>query len=180
LKLKVSFIIFAIITLALIVSVVYYQVNYKTLEDAINETNVPIDDVYHTTERKGHTIIFYGQDDILSVGFIEKTFLGYRWVIGTGSKSFNVGDQILTRSVNGLRPRDTESEQELISLSFGVLNDDSINKLMIKYKDQDIAEATIIETKKGRIWYCFSDTPVGYDPEVIRIDKDGNEITGWY
>jgi hypothetical protein len=77
LKLKVSFIIFAIITLALIVSVVYYQVNYKTLEDAINETNVPIDDVYHTTERKGHTIIFYGQDDILSVGLIEKTFLGY-------------------------------------------------------------------------------------------------------
>jgi hypothetical protein len=60
------------------------------------------------------------------------------------------------------------------------INDDSINKLMIKYKDQDIAEATIIETKKGRIWYCFSDTPVGYDPEVIRIDKDGNEITGWY
>lgn len=51
---------------------------------------------------------------------------------------------------------------------------------MIKYKDQGITDATILETSKGRIWFSFSDSPVNYDPEVTRIYKDGRELSGWY
>ncbi len=180
LKLKVIFIVVSILLLVSIVSFVYYKTNYKTLDEVLSESNVPIDEIFHTTEHKGHTVILYGENDILSVGLIEQTPLGYRWGYGAGSKQFNVEDQILTRMFSNLQPRDIKSDDELVSLTFGVIYDDSIEKLLIKYKDQDIIEATIIETRKGRIWYSISNTPVNYDPDVTRIYKDGTEITGWY
>ncbi|MDZ7543781.1 hypothetical protein GNF83_21970, partial [Clostridium perfringens] len=123
-----------------------------TLEEAVHESKVPIDEIFHITENKGHTVIFYGKDDMLSVGLIEKNLLGYHWVIGYGSKSFNIENQILTRSFSNLHPNEMKSHQDLVSLTFGAIIDDSIEKIMIKYKNQDIAEATIIETTKGRIW----------------------------
>ncbi len=178
-KLKVSLYFIATI-IVLIVTVMYHQTNYKTLEDAISESNIPIDLIYHTTENKGHTIAFYGKDDILSVGLIEKNFFGYHWVIGTGSRSFNLNDQIITRSFNNLYPRDWDSDGDLVSLTFGVINDDSIDELLIKYKDSGFSKATIIEIPKGRIWFSFSERPVNSDPEVLRVYKDGSEKLGWY
>lgn len=49
-----------IILLGFIVVFTYYKVNYKTLDQAISESSVPIDEIFHTTDYKGHTIIFYG------------------------------------------------------------------------------------------------------------------------
>jgi hypothetical protein len=160
--------------------VVYYKSNYKTLDEAISESNVPIDEIYHNTDFKDHTIIFYSKDDVLSVGLIENTRLGYRWGFGAGSKHFNEENQILTRMFCNLHPRDIKSDDDLVSLTFGVIYDDAIEKIRIKYNDQDITEATIIETRKGRIWYSFSNTPVNYDPEVTRFYKDGTVKSGWY
>jgi hypothetical protein len=153
---------------------------YETLNEAISHSNVAIDEIFHTTEYKGYTIIFYGKGDTLSAGLIEKSADRYRWGFGAGSEHFNVENQILTRSFSNLHTRENESDNGLVSLTFGVINDDSISKLMIKYKDQDYTEATIIETNKGRMWYCFSKTTVNYDPEVTRVYKDGTVISGWY
>lgn len=178
-KLKVVLFIVSIILLASILRVVYYKTNYKTLDEAIIESNVRMDEIFHTTEHEGQTIIFYNEEDVLSVGLIEKTILGYRWRFGAGSKHFDVENRVLTRMFSNLQPRNMKSDEQLVSLTFGVIYDDSIEKLSIKYKDQDITDATIIETSKGRIWYCFSDTPVNYDPEVTRVYKDGVVISGW-
>jgi hypothetical protein len=93
---------------------------------------------------------------------------------------FNDENRILTRMFSNLQPKEIESDDELVSLTFGAIYDDSIEKIKIKYKDQNITEAKIIETNKGRIWYCFSNTPVNYDPDVTRIYEDGTEISGWY
>ncbi|SDX06448.1 hypothetical protein [Paenibacillus sp. CF384] len=177
---KIIFSIIAVILLVSVLSVVYYKTNYKILDEAISESNVPIDEIFHTTDYKGYTIIFYGNDDTLSVGLIEKTPLGYRWGFGAGSKMFNEDNQILTRMFSNLQPREIKADDELVSLTFGVIYEDAIEKIKIKYKDQSIADATIIETNKGRIWYCFSSTPVNYDPDVTRIYKNGTEILGWY
>lgn len=163
-----------------ILSVVYYKSNYKTLDEAISETNVPIDEIFHKIDYKDHTIIFYSKDDVLSVGLIEKTHLGYRWGFGAGSKQFNEENRILTRMFSNLHPKDIKSDKGLVSLTFGVIYDDAIEKIKIKYKDQDITEARIIETSKGRIWYSFSNTTVNYDPEVTRFYKDGTVKSGWY
>ena len=179
-KLKIIFFAISVILLVFALSVVYYKTNYKTLDEAIAESSVPIDGIFHTTDYKGHIIIFYSKDDVLSAGLIEKTFLGYRWGFGAGSKMFNEENQILTRAFSNLQPRKIKSDDELVSLTFGVIYDDSIEKIRIKYKDQNITEATIIESNKGRIWYCFSNTPINYDPDVTRIYKDGTEISGWY
>lgn len=178
-KSKGIFSIAFIILLVSITSVVYYKMNDKTLDEAIRESNVRMDEIFDTVDYKGHTIIFYGQDDTLSAGLIEKTPFGYRWGFGAGSKQFNVDDQILTRMFSNLQPRNIRSDDELVSLTFGVINDDSIEHIKMKYKDQETAEATIIGTSKGRIWYSFSNAPVNYDPEVIRIYRDGTEKSGW-
>jgi hypothetical protein len=180
LKLKVIFSIASIILLVSILSVFYYKSNYKTLDEAISETNVPIDEIFHNTAYKDYTIIFYGKEDVLSVGLIEKTHLGYRWGFGAGSKQFNEENRILTRMFSNLHPRVMKSDKDLVSLTFGVIYDDAIDKIRIKYKDQDITDATIIETNKGRIWYSFSNTPINYDPEVTRFYKDGTVKSGWY
>ncbi|MFJ8067301.1 hypothetical protein ACIQYS_22290 [Psychrobacillus sp. NPDC096426] len=179
-KLKKVFSISFIILLGFIVVFTYYKVNYKTLDEAISESNVPIDEIFHTTDYKGHTIIFYGKDDILSVGLVENTLLGFRWSYGAGSKLFNEEDMILTRMFSNLQPRDMKSYEELVSVTFGVINDPSIEEMEIKYKDQDFNEATIIDTSKGRIWYSFSEAPVNYDPEVKVFYKDGTTKSGWY
>ncbi|REE68742.1 hypothetical protein A8990_1367 [Paenibacillus taihuensis] len=96
LKVIVSFV--SMVFLITVISLVYYRVNYKTLDEAISESHVPMDEVFHTTDYKGHTIIFYGKGDMLSVGLIEKTHLGYRWDYGVSSKQFNEKEQILTRT----------------------------------------------------------------------------------
>ncbi|WP_044478941.1 hypothetical protein [Paenibacillus antibioticophila] len=175
-KIKVAFSILLLILLASIGSMVYYNINYKTFDEAISESNVSIDEVFHTTDYKGHTIIFYGERDTLSVGLIEKTLFGYRWSIGVGSKMFNEENQMITRMFSNLHPREIRSDDDLVPLVFGIIYDDSIDKIKIKYKDQNITEATIIETSKGRIWYCFSDTPINYDPEVQMTYRDGTAI----
>lgn len=175
-KIKVAFSIILLILLASIGSMVYYNINYKTFDEAISESNVSIDEVFHTTDYKGHTIIFYGERDTLSVGLIEKTLFGYRWSIGVGSKMFNEENQMITRMFSNLHPREIRSDDDLVPLVFGIIYDDSIDKIKIKYKDQNITEATIIETSKGRIWYCFSDTPINYDPEVQMTYRDGTAI----
>ena len=158
----------------------YYKVNYRDFDEAIRESNVPIDEVFQTIDFSDHKIMFYGDGDVLSVALIDKTVLGFRWVFGTGSKQFNEGDRMLTRMFSNLEPTRKKSDNELISLTFGVINDASIETLEIKYKDQDFTKATIIETSKGRIWYCFSETPVNYDPEVKVNYMDGTEKTGWH
>ncbi|GIO42765.1 hypothetical protein [Paenibacillus apis] len=175
-KIKVAFSILLLILLASIGSMVYYNINYKTFDEAISESNVSIDEVFHTTDYKGHTIIFYGERDTLSVGLIEKTLFGYRWSIGVGSKMFNEENQRITSMFSNLHPREIRSDDDLVPLVFGIIYDDSIDKIKIKYKDQNITEATIIETSKGRIWYCFSDTPINYDPEVQMTYRDGTAI----
>lgn len=179
-KLKIVFSISLIILLSFIVLFTIYKVNYKTLDEAISESNVPIDEIFHITDYKGHTIIFYGEDDILSVGLVENTLLGFRWGFGAGSKSFNEEDRMLTQMFSNLHPRQMKSNEELVSLTFGVINDPSIEELDIKYKVQDYTKATIIDTSKGRIWYSFSETPVNYDPEVKVFYKDGTTKSGRY
>ncbi|GAA0336516.1 hypothetical protein GCM10008967_28590 [Bacillus carboniphilus] len=179
-KRKIILSISFIILLATIAIFTFYKANYKTIDVAISEANIPIDEIFHTTVYKGHTIIFYGKDDVLSVGLIEKTPLGFRWGFGAGSKHFNVENRILTKMFSNLHPKEIESEEDLVSLTFGVIYDDSIEALRIKYNEQDITDATIINTSKGRIWYSFSETPVNYDPEVKIIYNDGTSKSGWY
>lgn len=168
--------------LMIIIVFTYYKLNYRDIDEAIRESNVPVNEVFHTIDFNDHLIMFYGSDgDVLSVATIEKTLLGFRWVFGTGSKQFNEEDRKLTRMFSNLeRTRKKSDDHELLSLTFGVINDPLIESLEIKYKDQDFAKATIIETSKGRIWYCFSETPVNYDPEVKAHYRDGTEKTGWH
>ncbi|KQL54197.1 hypothetical protein AN964_12295 [Heyndrickxia shackletonii] len=178
-KLKIIISFSSVVLLIFIFILTYYKVNYKSFDEALSESNVSIDEIFHTTDYKGNTIIFYGKDDILSVALMEKTPLGFRWGNGAGSKLFNE-EGILTRAFSNLQPRHIKSDKELVSFTIGVINDPSIKEIKIKYKDQDIKDATIIDTSKGRIWYCFSESPVNYDPEVKVIYKDGTIKTGWY
>ncbi|RSK27615.1 hypothetical protein EJF36_12420 [Bacillus sp. HMF5848] len=158
----------------------YYKVNYKNFDEAISESNVEIDEILQTTDYKGYTIIFYSKDDVLSAGLIEKTFWGYRWGFGAGSKMSSEEGPKLTRMFSNLQPRDIKSDDELVSLTFGVINEPLIENVKIKYKKQEFTEATIINTIKGRIWYCFSETPVNYDPEIKIVYEDGTTKSGWY
>jgi hypothetical protein len=153
------------------------------IEQAMKQANITFDNIYLITERKGYPVVLYNEGDVLFVGLLEQTRSGYKWSFGGGSKMFQEKDQLLTRAFSNLPPpgKDASSDDaELISLTFGVVNDSSIARLMIKYRDQELKEATILTTPQGRIWYCFSDTGVGYDPGVIRIDRNGRETPGWY
>lgn len=170
---------------ASLITVIFIYIQYKesndsgTIEEAMVKSNINYDEIYHITEKRGYTIVFYGKDDGLSVGLITKTRSGYRWIFGAGSKQFNEGERILTRAFSNLPTKNYGNDNEIISLTFGVINDEEIKNLKIQYKDQDLMDATIIPTSKGRIWFCFSDTPVNYDPDVIRVNKNGETVSGW-
>jgi len=161
---------------------VYYKTNYKTLEEAVRDSNLPISQIFHTTERKGHVIIFYERDGMLSVGLIEKDSFGYHWGTGVDSTKFDTDTQTLVRSNVNFHANDNQFNHESIPLLYGTFNDDSLAKIRIKYKDQNEGEATIIATTKGHIWYFFSDALLSpsNEPEVIRVYKDGTEKSGWY
>ncbi|WP_053367876.1 hypothetical protein [Bacillus sp. FJAT-27245] len=170
-----------IISLSLLLLIfIVINLNYKSLNEAVRESNVPIDEIFHTADYKDHKIIFYGKDDVLSAALIEKTFLGFQRGFGAGSKQFNEENVMLTRGFSNLPIRSKKSKDELVSLTFGVINDPLIEEIKIKYKDQDITKATIIDTSKGRIWYCFSETPINYDPDVKVIYKGGTIKSDWY
>ena len=158
----------------------YYNSNYiASIEDAINKANISYDSILHTVEKNGYSIVFLGDGDGLSAGLLKKGFLGYKWIYGAGSKQFNE-NFILTRMFANLPTKNQGDDHELVSLTFGVINDNEIKDLKVMYRDKEMKKATIIETENGRIWFCFSDEPFGYDPEVIRVYHDGEEIYGWY
>lgn len=104
--------------------------------------------------------MFFGKGETLYVVLVEKTSLGYRWTPAAGGMDFADKHVKVTRGGSNLRPRNIRSDEDWVSLTHGVIHDDAIEKLIIRYKDQEPKEAVIVETSKGRIWYCFSDTPV--------------------
>jgi len=57
LKLKVIVTVVSIIMLVSIASFAYYKTNYKTLDEAISESSVPIDEVFHTIDMGKEGII---------------------------------------------------------------------------------------------------------------------------
>ncbi|MFS0726619.1 hypothetical protein [Paenibacillus sp. 1P07SE] len=67
-------------------------------------------------------------------------------------------DVTVSYSFNNLASRQTEGEYT--SFMYGIMHDDVIDKLKIQYKGKPFAAATIVDTPKGRIWYCLSDEPV--------------------
>lgn len=154
--------------------------DHTTVEEAMNYAGIDYDEIYYIIENIGNNIIFYGKDDIFSVGLVTKNRSKYQWIYGFGSKQFNETDQILTRAFTNLPTKESANDDELVSLTFGVINDEDIEELKIQYKDQLLRDATIIPTSKGPIWFCFSDTPVNYDPDVVRIYKNGETRPGWY
>ncbi|WP_391201379.1 hypothetical protein [Psychrobacillus sp. L4] len=170
----------AMILLLLFVTVLYYQKNFKTLEKAIKGSNISIDEIYYSIEKDGNAIIIYRNADFLSAALIEKNFFGYRWCCGSGSEDFNQNDSILTKSFTNLLSCGSVSKEDYVTIAMGVINDEGIEKLLVKYKDQASAKATIMETTNGRIWFSFSETPINYDPDVIRVYKDGTEVSGWF
>src|SRR5690625_2209558 len=110
------------ILLGCIVAIVYFQINYKTIEDAIEASSVNVDEVYYSTEKDGNKVIIFKDGDTLSVGLVEKKkFLGYRWGFGAGSRHFNVEDEVVTKSFGNLKPSYSESEMDLISFNIGVI-----------------------------------------------------------
>lgn len=179
-KLKIWVQMISMLSLLVIGFVVVNKTNAKTLDEVIQEHE--IEDVFYSTVQKGNTIIFYSSDNEynLSVGLIEKTFWGYRWGSGFGSSLFDGHDQLVRKAFSNLMPRSYNFEEDLVSLTFGVIHDDDITGLKIGYKNQYYVEATVIDTALGRIWFSFTDTPVNYDPKAIRIYEDGHEIIGWY
>lgn len=180
LKIKVSIFIILVLLIALIVIIQKDKPNgYATIEEAMINSNIVYDELYYITEYRGYNIIFYGEEDVLSVGITTKKRSKYQWIYGFGSKHFNETEPILTRAFTNL-PTELSGNDELVSLTFGVINDKDIENIKIQYKGQAVRDATIIPTSKGPIWFCFSDTPVNYDPEVVRIYKHGETKTGWY
>lgn len=173
-KIKIGILFVLILTF---VGAIYYKTNYiGSIEEAIKRSGTLYDEIYKITERKGRDIVIYGKDDILSAGLIKRTIFGYRWIYGFGGKQFNEKERALTNAFSNLPTETRGNNGEVISLAFGVVNDTNINKLKIKYKDQDVKEATMIETSKGVIWFCFSDSPVNYDPNIIGLSKSGETI----
>lgn len=180
LKIKVGKFIILVVLIALIVIFQKDKPNgYATIEEAMINSNIVYDELYYITEYRGYSIIFYGEEDALSVGIATKKRSKYQWIYGFGSKHFNETEHILTRAFTNL-PTKISGNDELVSLTFGVINDKDIENLKIQYKGQSVRDATIISTSKGSIWFCFSDTPVNYDPDVVRIYKYGETKTGWY
>jgi hypothetical protein len=183
LKTKAGIFIILVLLIVLIVIIVQKDKtnDYTTVEEAMIKSNIIYDEIYYIAENKGYSIIFYGEDDILSVGLVTKKRSKYQWIYGVGSKQFNETEQILTRAFTNLpTTKISGNEDELVSLTFGVINDEGIEELKIQYKDQVERDATIISTSKGPIWFCISDTPVNYDPDVVRFYKNGETKSGWY
>lgn len=182
LKTKLSILVILFLLGAAVVTIIQKdEPNYfPTIEEAMLNSGIEYDEIYNITEHRGYSIIFYGQEDILSVGLATKKGTQYQWNFGFGSKQFNEPGQSVTRAFSNLPANISGDNDDSVSLTFGVINDEEIEAFKIQYKDQAEKDATIIPTSKGPIWFCYSDTPVNYDPDVVRIYKSGETETGWF
>lgn len=181
LKTKFSILVILFLLAAAVVTVIQKDEPsyYPTIEEAMMNSGIDFEEIYNITEHRGYSLIFYGQEDILSVGIVTKKGSKYHWNYGFGSKQFNEPGQMVTRAFTNLPIKLSGSNDDSVSLTFGVINDEEIEALKIQYKDQAEKDATIIPTSKGRIWFCYSGTPVNYDPDVVRIYKSGETVNGW-
>lgn len=175
---KISRKIVIVITLLLTIYGAFYYSNHyvSSIEKAMEKSNIKYSEIFHIEKNIDYQLVFYGNNDILSVGVVKNTIMGYEWIFGFGSKMFNENEQKLRHAFSNLPTKKYGNDQELISLTFGVIYDKNIDKLQIKYKDQEPKETTIVETAKGTIWYCISDAPLNYDPSFVGIFNNGGVV----
>lgn len=82
----------------------------------MQKKNIIFDEVLYVTKESGYSIVFFGKDDLLSVGLVRETGSSYEWMYGTGSKQFNESTRILTRSFANLLAGRVQNDSELVKL----------------------------------------------------------------
>jgi len=159
--------------------VYFYTTNYtSTIEEAANKANIEYDEIYQTMNIKNRILILYGldEDEVFSVGLLKKNWLGYKWIMGSGSGQVNKFDVPVSLATANLPSENGGDAENLISVNYGTIYQNEIEKLNVIYKDQNLKSAVIIETKLGRRWFSLSDSPINGDPQIIGLNKDGEEI----
>lgn len=157
----------------------FYKNNYtSTIEKAAYKANIQYNEIYQTTKIKNRILILYGtdEDEVFSVGLLKKNWLGYKWIMGSGSgqdSSINIPVSI---AIANLPFESHGVVDSFVSIAFGTVYLNGIEKLDVLYNDQNIKSATIIDTKLGRRWFSISDSPINGDPQIIGINKEGKEI----
>lgn len=175
---KVIFLCFCFIALILCFFY-FYTTNYtSTIEEAANKANIEYDEIYQTINIKNRILILYGldEDEVFSVGLLKRNWLGYKWIMGSGSAQVNNFDVPVSIAMANLPSENRGDVEIFISVASGTIYQNEIEKLNVIYKDQNLKSAVIIETKLGRRWFSISDNPINGDPQIVGLNKDGEEI----
>ncbi|GAA0384916.1 hypothetical protein [Paenibacillus motobuensis] len=157
----------------------FYKNNYtSTIEEAANKANIQYDEIYQTSKVKNRILILYDTDEneVFSVGLLKKNWLGYKWIMGSGSGQVSGINVPVSLAIANLPVEHHGEVSSFVSIAFGSVNLNEIEKLNVQFKDTKIKSATIIDTKRGRKWFSISDNPVNGDPQVIGINKKGKEV----
>jgi hypothetical protein len=166
--------------IALLLCFVYfYKTNYtSTIEEAANKANIQYDEIYQAMNIKNRVLVFYGLDEeeVFSVGVLKKDWLGYKWIMGSGSAQVNNFDAPVSLAMANLPSENRDDVDIFISVAFGTIYQNEIEKLNVIYEEKHLKPAVIIETKLGRKWFSLSDNPISGDPQIIGLNKDGAEI----
>lgn len=138
-----------------------------TVDGAIDKMNVEVEEIYYDTVYKDSTVLIYRIDNLLCDGVVDHISFLYKWNFSTCSADFvQTFNEEASTSISNHRPHFWESDADYITIAIGVIYNDDITKLQVKFKHEQV-DATIIETVYGRIWFAFSNEPINYTPELV-------------
>lgn len=169
----------SLIVVVLLISFINYKNKYNlTIDESIKNAYINYDEIFYKTNIKNRILVVYGlhDEDVLSVGLLKKNWLGYQWITGSGSSQNDEGNLDATLAISNLSMGNHRHREDYVSVAFGSINSNDIDKLDVEFENNKRNAATILDTSMGRIWFAISDKPIGGDPQIIAINNNGDEI----
>ncbi|MBB3126720.1 hypothetical protein FHS19_001374 [Paenibacillus rhizosphaerae] len=133
----------------------------STIEEAMNESDIPYDDILKTFDPDNkHTVVFYRNDHQYNVGLLKHKRQSWTWIVGTNSDIKL--EQDIDWSYCNLN--------ELSPMFVGTVNNKDIRTVIVETRKVK-TEAQLISTSDGTVyWYVLLDEPqyppmrfTGYD-----------------
>ncbi|GMQ61679.1 hypothetical protein [Vallitalea maricola] len=165
----------------LLLLLLFFETQSKnTIEDAMEKANINVRQILHQVDSDKGVVVFYEPMEFINgcnVGLVEKHFNKYKWVFGGGTSCF-LDEVGLTWNYCNVGKSCEKGSKDSFPVVYGAITHSDIVEVTVALKGDEANSATIVETALGRIWYLFLDKQIGYTPEILGLDSNGELIFG--
>lgn len=131
--------------------------------------------ILYTKETEKGIVVFYEpviNINSVNVALIKRNLLGYYWVSGTGTDSFN-SKYAMTYGFSNIGESYEEGSSKAFPMVHGIITDNNVETVEVHFNDGSNIKANIIQTKLGRIWFVFLEKQIYCYPRITGFGSDG-------